>query len=203
MGRTVLENRFDYNTLLEDCRKGDSSARERLFGGLRVRLGLILKYRLRGWPAEDLDDILQETLMVVAEKLEHIESTPDLFALDVLRKKIGNRLASRQRKSVVSLAPSDGETESEAEVAYRHANQTSDEEFALVESADIAEMIRRAIRRLSPLCQMLFAALLENLSVARTWELMHAAQGSLHRSTFDKRLFDCRKRLRQLLAHEL
>ncbi len=141
--------------------------------------------------------------MVVADKLEHIESNPDLFALDVLRKKIGNRLSSRQRKSLVSLESSDGERESETETANWLTAHAPDEEIARVESADMAEVIRKAIRRLSPLCQLLFAALLENLSVAETWETMHAAQGNLQRSAFDKRLFDCRRKLRQLLAHEL
>jgi hypothetical protein len=200
-----LESQIDYNGLLDGCKRGDPVARELLFEQLRVRLRPILKYRLRGWPTEELEDILQDSLTVVFEKLDQVESNPDRFALEVLRKKIGNSLMRHRRVTEVSMDSSDDRDDRDENkaAANRVALQDQDDNIAVLESEDIASAIRRAIRHLSPLCQLMLTALLENLSVAETWELMRTAQGNLQRSTFDKRLFDCRKRLRQLLAHKL
>jgi DNA-directed RNA polymerase specialized sigma24 family protein len=197
-----LEKRPDYNELLRAFRHGDPKAKEQLFSHLQVRLRAILKYRLRGWAAEELEDILQDTLLVVAEKLGQIESNPDYFALSVLRNKIGSSLNRRQGKIHLPIEPSGaGEDRGDDKPALdlnALPNYTID--LASIESADVAEIIRRAIRQLSPICQALFTALLENRSVAETWEVFQLADPGLNRSAFDKRLFDCRRKLRRLMA---
>ncbi len=196
---------IDYNDSLRKCKSGNVGAREDLFRHLRVRLLSILKYRLRGWPTEEIEDILQDTMTVLAEKLDQVESNPDLFALDILRNKIGNRVNRRRRRIEVSLHPTDSSDDREKGRDFDSATSliASDTDLAGMESEDIAEAIRHAIWKLSPLCQALFAALLDNRSVADTWELMQHTEQGLPRSTFDKRLFDCRKKLRKLLAHTL
>jgi DNA-directed RNA polymerase specialized sigma24 family protein len=191
----------DYNLLLQQIRHGDSDARERLFAQLEVRLRTILKYRLQGWPEEELDDVLQDTLLVVSEKLEQVESNPDHYALNVLRNKIGNRIVRRRRREYLSLDPT-GSPERGDEDGGNTTMVLADPEsdFSAAPDHDTANRIRRAVGRLSPLCQALFTALLENLSVAETWEFFGRAETGLQRSTFDKRLFDCRRKLRQLVA---
>jgi DNA-directed RNA polymerase specialized sigma24 family protein len=191
----------DVNSLLINSKRGDSAAREELFRHLHVRLRMILKYRLRGWPAEDLDDVLQDTLTVVAERLLEIEAYPDIFALHVLRNKIGNRISVRRRRTYVSLHPTGGDdldAQSDAAVSglSRAAPAELEHDPAINETA---EAVRRAVHLLSPLCQALIVALLERRSVSETWEYFYDADHSLKRSTYDKRLFDCRRKLRQLL----
>jgi RNA polymerase sigma factor (sigma-70 family) len=198
-----MDNTTDYNSLLLLSRAGDTRAREQLFSALQVRLRTILKYRLRGWSEEELDDVLQDTLLVVVEKLDQVESNPDYFALNVLRNKIGNRIIRHRRHLQVSLDPTGSNDEREEEGSVIDALASPDDNVAVLESDATAEVIRCAIGRLSPLCQALFTALLENLSVAETWDLFHATQQNLQRSAFDKRLFDCRRKLRRLTARSL
>jgi DNA-directed RNA polymerase specialized sigma24 family protein len=196
-----LENTPDFDEWLRASKSGDMAARERLFTHLQVRLRPVLKYRLRGWPVEELEDILQDTLLVVSEKLDQVESNPHYFALDVLRKKIGSSLTRRHRRIGQSIDPTGGgEHRENDEVASPAELPTHEMDLSALENADTAEAISRAIRKLSPLCQALFTALLENRSVAETWKLFSLTEQGLRRSTFDKRLFDCRRKLRQLLA---
>lgn len=199
---TELKSGPDFNALLRASKSGDTGARERLFRHLQVRLRPILKYRLWGWPVEELEDILQDALLVVAEKLDQVESNPHYFALDVLRKKIGGSISRHHRRVHLSIDPTgtDEERGERGAAASPAALPSHEIDVAALESADTAEAIRKAIGRLSPLCQALFTALLENRSVAETWELFGGTEKGLRRSTFDKRLFDCRRKLRQLLA---
>jgi RNA polymerase sigma factor (sigma-70 family) len=197
-----LFDKIDYNQLLQELKSGNSAAREQLFEQLNVRLRSILKYRLRGWPIEELDDILQDTMLVLADKLDQVESNPDLFALTVLRNKIGNYISLHRRRVEISVDPTDCNSEKgESETVILSEKQSgNDDQLNRLVSSEIATTIRQAIRKLTPLCQALFAALFENLSVAETWELLHSVEKNLQRSAFDKRLFDCRSKLRKLLA---
>jgi DNA-directed RNA polymerase specialized sigma24 family protein len=195
-----LENGPDYNALFRACKSGDTAARESLFRHLQVRLRSILKYRLRGWPVEELDDILQDTMLVVTEKLDQVESNPHYYALDVLRKKIGSSISRRRRRVNLSIDPTGGEEREDDGTAGGAVVLPGEEmDLTMLESAEIAAAIRRAIHHLSPLCQALFAALIENRSIAETWDLFSATESGLRRSTFDKRVFDCRRKLRRLL----
>lgn len=200
-----MENAPDFDKLLRACKSGDPAARERLFGLLQVRLRSILKYRLRGWPVEELEDILQDALLVVAEKLDQVESNPHYYALDVLRKKIGSSISRRHRRINLSIDPTGGNEDQDDSGAVASPAMLPSHEIDMtaLESADTAEVIRKAIGQLSPLCQALFTALLEKRSVAETWELFGMAESGLRRSTFDKRVFDCRRKLRRLLTRTI
>lgn len=210
LSRTTIQpmpdQQVNYNEMLDRYRNGETAAREQLFSVLQVRLSAILKYRLRGWPADDLDDILQDTLAVVIERLDRIESNPDLFALEVLRRKIGNSLARHGRRIGVSVEvdpPDETGRPAVSNPADRAALSVQEDITDRLESDEMAEAIYRAIRRLSPLCRTLFAALLEYRSVSETWKLVQTADHGLKRSAFDKRLFDCRRKLRRLMAPTL
>jgi RNA polymerase sigma factor (sigma-70 family) len=196
-----MAEQSEYDDLLNRSKRGDLEAREQLFRQLQVRLRSILKYRLWGWSRDELEDILQDTVLVVTEHLNEVESHPDRYALQVMRNKIGNRIA-RHRRVHISIDPT-GSTSDQDDDSISNAAAviaSPDTGIAEVEDADLADRIRTAIKQLSPMCQVLFTALLENRSVADTWDFFRTVQKDLHRTTFDKRLFDCRRRLRQLLG---
>jgi DNA-directed RNA polymerase specialized sigma24 family protein len=199
-----MDTQPDYTALLQQCRRGDPTAREKLFRHLEVRLRTILKYRLRGWSTDDLDDVLQDTLLVVSEKLDQVETHPDFFALNVLRNKIGNCIIRRRRRVFLSLNSTGSTSENEDDNPDQvTAVANPEDDFAVVEDADTAATIKKAIGQLSPLCQALFTALLDSVSVADTWDFFQQTESGLQRATFDKRLFDCRRRLRRLVARSL
>ncbi len=87
------------NRLLADAQQGDRAARERLLAELRPRLLLVARVRLRDTLREQAEDVVQETLIVVTERLAVISDRPDRYALAVLRNKIGHVYRSRQRRA--------------------------------------------------------------------------------------------------------
>ena len=192
----------DWNTLLEGCHRDDPVAREHLFAGLRVRLLTIAQYRLRGISVGTLEDLVQGTLEVVVERIGTIESNPHLYALQILRNKIGDHLRTRSRRHEQTLNPTDWEDSDQP--GTTEGLTLADPDAAgfetRVEKQEIVDRIRHAIGKLSPICKALFLALLEGRAINEVWELAAAADTRLTRSTFDKRLFDCRKRLRALVG---
>ena len=80
----------DWNGLLAKAKSGDQGSVDQLYKELNVRLQSVIQYRLWGWSKEDLDDIVQNTLMVFCEKLNQIESNPHYFALNIMRNKVGD-----------------------------------------------------------------------------------------------------------------
>lgn len=194
----------DWDELLDACRRDDRNAREELFSALRVRLLTVAQYRLRGTSSELLEDLVHGTLTLVVERIATIESNPHLYALQILRNKIGDHLRTSGRRLEQSLNPTDWDDAEEsgntASVTLADPDATSFEKR--VETSEIVEKIRRAIHKLSPICQALFVALLEGRTINEVWELAESTNSRLSRSTFDKRLFDCRKRLRALVGTE-
>lgn len=194
----------DWNALLDACRRDDRHAREELFSLLRVRLLTVAQYRLRGTSSELLEDLVHGTLTLIVERIATIESNPHLYALQILRNKIGDHLRASGRRLEQSLSPTDWDDAEESgntsSVTLADPDATSFEHR--VETSEIVERIRRAIHKLSPICQALFVALLEGRTINEVWELAESTNSRLSRSTFDKRLFDCRKRLRALVGTE-
>jgi RNA polymerase sigma factor (sigma-70 family) len=195
----------DWNALLIACHHDDPAARERLFTALRVRLLTIAQYRLRGTTAEILEDLVHGSLTLVIERIAAIESNPHLYALQILRNKIGDYLRTRSRRLEQPLNPTDweGDEESGRTTEVMVADPEAEDLEIKIESSEAVETIRRAIKRLTPICQALFLGLLEGRSINEVWELAQSENPRLSRSTFDKRLFDCRKRLRALVGAEL
>jgi RNA polymerase sigma factor (sigma-70 family) len=196
---------LDWNGLLDACRLNDAFAREQLFKALRVRLVTITQYRLRGVSKEVIEDLVQNTLTLVIERITAIDSNPQLYALQILRNKIGDHLRGRARRTDQSLSPT-GYDAGDEPGEIQDTTLADPESVAFethVESAEIVQTIRRAIRKLTPICQALFAALLEQRSINEVWELAQETEPGLNRSAFDKRLFDCRKRLRVLIGNAL
>ena len=162
----------DWDTLLDDCRHGDARAREQLFSFLRVRLLSIAQYRLRGVSTEVIEDLVQNTLTLVVERIAAIESNPHLYALQTLRNKIGDFLRSRARRVEQSINVTGGDGDESADLQDVSLADPDSVSFETgVENAEIVAVIRRAVHRLTPICLALFAALLEDRSVSEFWDL--------------------------------
>jgi len=195
---------IDWDGLLKRAQSGDEESQNDLCGKIRVRLGPILQYRLWGWPAEDYEDILQDTLTVFLQKLDEIKSNPHLYALRVLRNKIGEALRTQNKwvrselfedRSPIGVVAGGG-------VAGRETTAGGDFTEEL-ETKDLVNYISQAIKRLALFCQTIFLAILENQTIGEVWQLFRQVEPNLKRSTFDKRIFDCRQKLKQLVKDEI
>ena len=195
----------DWNALLDASRGGATVARDQLFSALRVRLLTIAQYRLRGTSKEVLEDLVHGALTVVIERIATIESNPHRYALQILRNKIGDHLRTKGRRLELPLNVTDSDDSEEAGIADRVtlADPEATSFQTKIETSEVVERIRRAIHKLSPICQALFLALLEGRTINEVWELAESTVPNFSRSTFDKRLFDCRKRLRALVGENL
>jgi DNA-directed RNA polymerase specialized sigma24 family protein len=190
------DDNTNWTALLKLARASDPVAREELFKALEVRLRPVVQYRLRGWSDQAHREILQATLAVVFMKLNEIDDNPDHFALSVLRNKIGDALRSKSRHAYLS------EESQRSDVISDLPSPDSDFTKRL-EKNDLIRAIRSVIHKLPVLCQSLFTGMLEHRSIIEIWELHSSIDPTLSRSTFDKRIFDCRKKLRTLMAEYL
>jgi DNA-directed RNA polymerase specialized sigma24 family protein len=196
---------INWTDLLKAARANEKVAREELFKALEVRLRPVVQYRLRGWSDQDHREILQDTLAVVFMKLNEIDDNPDHFALSVLRNKIGDALRTKSRHTHLSIS-STGAAESEESQRSDVISDLPcpDSDFTKrLEKNDLIRAIRSVIHKLPVLCQSLFTGMLEHRSIIEIWELHSRIDPALSRSTFDKRIFDCRKKLRNLMAEYL
>jgi DNA-directed RNA polymerase specialized sigma24 family protein len=187
----------NWNELLARSRSGDPTARERLCHEIAVRLRLVLQCRLRGWARADLEDLLQNTLVVFIEKLAEIESNPQLFAYGILRNKIGDELRRRQRRMEI---PGEAPPAEDARRAVDSMAEDRSASFAAsLESKDLVQHISRTIRSMSLFCRTFFLGILEEKTVQELWGIFRVLEPNLQRGTFDKRVYDCRRKLRELL----
>jgi DNA-directed RNA polymerase specialized sigma24 family protein len=192
----------DWNDLLQETRKGSNEARNDLFVRIAVTLRPILQCRLRGWSKEDQDDILQETLMTLAQKLPYLVSNPHYYACTILRHKIGDALRSRRSHIKLSLddSPHPAAIALQSEIQMILAQNSSDYDIpAQVETEEYLELISRAVRRLSQFCQAFFLGILEHREIGEIWSDLHRSHADLNQGAFRKRIFDCRMKLKEIL----
>ena len=195
----------DWNLLLWKAQKGDLEAQNLLCEKLKVRLHPVLKCRLQGWSAEDRQDIMQDTLIIFLEKMGSIDSNPHMYTFKILKNKIGNALQSRQKAIEISLQ-TDGDKNPEKEKAAGRILSTGETEDDVLDKLDrkiAIENILRAIVGLSDFCRIFIMGMIEGKSIEELWKLFQATEPGLQRNTFDKRTFDCRKRVRKLAYHKI
>jgi DNA-directed RNA polymerase specialized sigma24 family protein len=199
------DDNTNWTDLLKLARASDPVAREALFKALEVRLRPVVQYRLRGWSDQDHREILQITLAVVFQKLNEIDDNPHHFALTVLRNKIGDALRSKSRFPHTRIsATGAAESEESQRTDVISDLPCPDSDFTKkLEKHDLIRAIHGVIHKLPVLCQSLFTGMLEQRSIGEIWELHSRTDPTLKRSTFDKRIFDCRKKLRALMAEYL
>ncbi len=197
----AVQEQVAWDDLLGRCKAGQTQARDDLCRELAVRLRLILQYRLWGWSRQDLEDIVQECLVTILQKLDRIESSPQKYACEVLRNKVGDALRRRQ-SGTVPLRSDTALGSDPAERGFVPAIHPEEAEgfVARFEARDRVERVQRAIMQLSAFCRLFFLGILEERSVQELWLFFQQIEPGLQRSAFDKRIFDCRRKLRRLVS---
>jgi hypothetical protein len=69
-----------------------------------------------------------------------------------------------------------------------------------MESRQEVQDVIRAIDKLNPFCRAVFKGIIEGLPISEIWGSIRQIDPKLSRSAFDKRIFDCRRKLRLLMA---
>jgi RNA polymerase sigma factor (sigma-70 family) len=193
----------NWNGLLGAARSGDSAAVNEMFRHVEVRLRRVAGYRLWGQPREEIEDLIQNTLLVFTEKWSGIETNPQLFAVQILHNKIYHMLRDRKGKHNLPLtgASSSDDPEENRSEEIQLEDETVDIEGEIATRETVGR-IKAALMKLGPMCRKLFLALFEERTIAEIWQVFLQAEPDLKRATFDKRVFDCRKRLRAEVAGE-
>jgi DNA-directed RNA polymerase specialized sigma24 family protein len=182
------------------AKTGDSASLGRLCEAAKVRLLLVVKYRLRGWSNSDMEDLVQDTLATFCEKIQLVDRTPMAFALWILRQKIGNELQKAHRTRERSFSEATENSRREADDRVFDPADPDDDPAVLLDRKENLERMRRAIGLLSEFCQTVFAGLLEGRRIQEIWERYREIEPGLQRSAFDKRTHACRRKLVALVG---
>ena len=200
-----MNDSHEWDRLLQNAKTGDRDAQNRLCERLKVRLSSVVKYRLQGWSSEEREDILQDTLLVFMEKMPQVNSQPQHYALAILKNKIGNALQHRRIATHLPLRDSNGSDTEQQKCLAAEILSTGETESEFLDKLDkklALEHILGALTELSDFCRVFFIGMIEGQSLRDVWQLSKACEPNLRRSAFDKRTFDCRRRLRELLARQ-
>lgn len=192
----------DWITLLEGVKAGDKTSQTQFYTDLAVTLLPIVQSRLRGWSSVTHQDVLQETLITVSQKLKDINTQPHHFAAGILRNKIGDLLRSGKRRKTVSIDQHEVNGDQPLQFAIEQALQQSspsENPLSRLESKDHLNFVVRSIKRLSTFCRQVFTSILKGEEISEIWEELKQTEPELKNSTFRKRIFDCRMRMKQLL----
>ena len=162
MSRAATESLVDQmNLLLDKAKGGDERARERLFTLLRPGLLLMARARLRGGLAGWIEDAVQETLLVLARKLNTICDQPHVYAAGVLRNKVGKIYRDGQPIPTNSLL----------QEAVRKGEWYDPIIWGDFTDPLLREHISKVFKTLESSCQDLIAALARGVTVAELYEL--------------------------------
>jgi RNA polymerase sigma factor (sigma-70 family) len=170
---------------LARAKQGDAEAVDQLFDFLQSRLLVIARYRV----PELAEDLVQETLVIVHNRLSEFESLEGLLAFtnQVLRNKIGNIYQERGRRKQHQV-----ELEENLPLQFN-----IDGEFYAVE---LDQIVRECIDRLGerhPNCRAILSSLYNGFNPAEISERLGMSKSSLK-----VRVFRCRKALRKILSDE-
>ena len=193
------------NQLLTQAKRGDRAALDGLCHALEERLRVIIQSWLWRWSRPDREDILQDTLLIIVEKYDKIEDNPHQFALQVMRNKVGDALRHARAVGMVSVNFSGGVESGSAAVSESAALSEADPEGTYggrIDGSAMLEDIHAAIVHLPRFCKLFVVAMLEGKAVSEVWELAQHAEPRLTRSAFDKRIFVCRRQLREVIGFD-
>jgi len=171
--------------LLTQAQRGDDESREQLFALLRAKLLIIARYRVQ----EAAEDMIQETLIIVHNRLSEFE-TPDgllAFTHQVLRNKIGNVYQERNRHKQRQV-----DLKQVAEPQYHITDE--------LEAGELERIMRKCIDKLGeqrPRCGAILSCLYNGFDVGEISEALGITKSMLKVQTFR-----CRETLRTLLALE-
>lgn len=194
---------FDWNGTLAEAQQGSVRARDQLFSALLENCRRILHYRMRGASDSDKNDVLQTTMLTVTEKFDSIRDNPQYFALSVLQNKLHHYYRSIKVKHSRFADSPQSSLERGEEFFDKNEPAAEVDLLAQAEAGDLHKRIQVALRQLSPFCRELFLALLQGWNVDDAWARCFEYEPKLSRGTFNKRVFDCRRRLRALTGSEV
>jgi RNA polymerase sigma-70 factor (ECF subfamily) len=171
------------------AQQGDHESLDEIFFFLRVRFLALSRSRLAEEGAEEAEDIIQQTLMVVYDHFSQLDNLRKLLAFSnkVLRNKIGNVYQKRSRDRHRELDLKD-----EAEPRYYIDGE--------LDAAELNQILREAIDNLAeryPRCYAILLGLYEGLSTDEIGIRLQISKSKLKVQTFR-----CRQTLRTLLAKE-
>jgi DNA-directed RNA polymerase specialized sigma24 family protein len=193
-------NEQDLARLLELAKGGDSASLGQLCEEARVRLTLIVKYRLRGWSETERQDLVQDTLLTFCEKIQVVDRTPMAFALWILRQKIGNEFQKVRRSRERSFSNVAGDSTRDDDNPSLDPADPADDPATAYDRKETLTALRDAIGKLDEFCRAVFAGLLEGMKMQEIWERYRDLEPRLHRGAFDKRTHMCRRKLLALVG---
>jgi RNA polymerase sigma factor (sigma-70 family) len=197
---TIMVSEQDLTQLLVQAKAGDTTSLGHLCEEAKVRLQLVVKYRLRGWSEADREDLVQDVLITFCEKIQMVERTPMAFALWILRQKIGSELQKAHRSRTRSFTEAFGKDGQDTDSTVAEPPDPDADPALEYERKENAERIREAINMLSEFCRTVFAGLLEGMRIQEIWVRYQEIEPDLQRSAFDKRTHGCRRKLFALLG---
>ena len=186
-----------WNDLLKRAKAGDRRAKGDLYRQLAVRLRPLVKYRLWGWSDDEHEDIIQDTLITLLEKMDALAQDPVKYTMKILRNKIGNAYQSKQSQQKNIRISDENDIIQKGDItAPKAASISADDTFiAELEAKDLTKHIREAVKRLPAFCRIFFFAVMEGRKVQELWKLFKKIEPDLKRNNFDKRIYRCRMRL--------
>ncbi|MCB9367156.1 MAG: hypothetical protein H6508_08260 [Calditrichaeota bacterium] len=174
------------------ARDGDASALDEYCKRVRPGLIQIASFQIYDITREEAEDLAHETLAVFVQKYQEVTTSSTAYLRSILYNNMKNflrgQIKSRQRE-----VTSNGGT-------YTHNVRSSEHE---VEKRELLERAEQTISGMSEPCKTLLIGLIEGYKVKELWERMLELEPNLRRSTFDRRLYVCRRRLWELLGIEL
>jgi len=195
----LQESPGGWDELLRQAQAGQVQAREALCQELAVRLRQLAKHRLWGWSRQDQEDVVQDCLYTFLQKLDSVHSNPQAYACEILRHKIGNIL-QRRRPGTVTLSADAADNPDRSPALPAQYPEDSDGFLSGIELRETVRMVADALESLPDFCRNLFLGLLQERSLQELWSYFRGREPELQRSAFDKRVFDCRRRLRLLVG---
>ena len=163
----------------------------------------LTKYRLWGWSEQDREDIVQDCLCTFLQKIDLIESDPQVYAHEILRNKIGNALQRRKILEVPLQSETPGRSSLDRHMDNPDLRANRGDDFAtMLQTRERLKRVSDSIAKLPDFCRNFFLGLLEGRPIRELWIIFNQREPQLQRSAFDTRVFDCRKRLRQLVGDE-
>jgi RNA polymerase sigma factor (sigma-70 family) len=167
------------------AQQGDDEAREELFAVLRRKLMAVAVPRV----SMDADDVVQETLIIVHQRLADFESLKALtaFTNTTLRHKIGH--VYRDRKF-----------EGDLRVDFKDIAEPQYEIDDEVDAAQADQIIRACIDKIAEKqcdCRVILLGLYEGLSMEEI-----SQQAGISKEKLKVRTFRCRQALHKLLTGE-
>jgi DNA-directed RNA polymerase specialized sigma24 family protein len=180
---------------LAQAKGGDAASLDLLCTEARVRLLLVVKYRLGRWSEADREDLVQDALVTFCDKIQEVDRTPMAFALWILRQKIGNEFQKAYRNRERSFSETFGNPRRDEDERISEPPDPGDDLTVEYDRRETTERLRAAIGGLSDFCRAIFAGLLEGLRMQDLYARYQQIEPGLQRSAFDKRTHACRRKL--------